>query len=357
MKFLSIMFESLKSVYEATLETIASGVEGSIGLIAAQAGLKAMKGLEKGLNPMSPALAAEPFIIGIAECKRENPKAREIADFLQEELPAYLTYPSNAAYKVALEAMSKGLSEPTSFVFSKIGIEIINSIPGHEKDIVPLAQSVLEKLSEDKHPLVAEVAESIAYGVTRLEKDEKKDEMVSLYKIAFKELEETDPGAVDEVAKAGVKMMDAMSKSDRPLPAEIIAKTGRTYLKFINENVKYDKYHAVISTVTQVDPDDEEGITAVALYKSALEFLMVNEEKPFALSSFLEIALKAMRNLEVGKNTASQVRIARNFLRSVYDGYEMEPEVKTVLNLPVDSENIVDKHVELLNKLKESDIN
>jgi len=350
---LSIVFDALKALYEATLETIASGVEGSIGLMAAHAGLKAMKEIEKGLYPVAPALAAEPFIIAIAECKRENPKAGYIADFLHEELPAYLTSPSNAAYKVALEAMTKGCSEPTGFILSKIGLEVINSIPGHERDVAPLAKSVLEKLSEDMNPLVAEVAETIVDGIKSLEKDEKKDEIVSLYKISFKELEHTAGRTVQEAAEAGVKMMDSLSKSDRPLPPKIISKTGEAYLNFINEYSETDIYHAFINTVKLVHSDDEDGITALALYKNALELLKMDKGKAFSVPSFMNMALRTMKNLEEGNNTASQIKIARIFIRSACDGYEIEPDVRAVLDLPVDSEHIVHRHVEILNKLKE----
>ena len=352
-KSFPMAFESLKALYEATLETIASGVEGSIGFMAARAGLKAMKEIEKGLYPAAPALAAEPFIIAIAECKRENPKAGYIADFLQEELPPYLTSPSNAAYKVALEAMAKGFSEPTGFILSKIGLEVINSIPGHEKDVAPLAKSVLEKLSEDMNPLVAEVAGTIVDAIKSLEKDEKKDEMVSLYKISFKELEHTEARTVKEVAEAGVKMMNALSKADRPLPPEIIAETGEAYLNFINDYAESDRYHAFINTVKLVHSNDENGITAIALYKNALEFLMMDKGKAFSVPSLLDVALNAMRNLKEGNNSASQIKIARIFIRSACDGYEIESDVRAVLDLPVDSEHIVHRHVEILNKLKE----
>jgi len=249
--------------------------------------------------------------------------------------------------------MTKGCSEPTGFILSKIGLEVINSIPGHERDVAPLAKSVLEKLSEDMNPLVAEVAETIVDGIKSLEKDEKKDEIVSLYKISFKELEHTAGRTVQEAAEAGVKMMDSLSKSDRPLPPKIISKTGEAYLNFINEYSETDIYHAFINTVKLVHSDDEDGITALALYKNALELLKMDKGKAFSVPSFMNMALRTMKNLEEGNNTASQIKIARIFIRSACDGYEIEPDVRAVLDLPVDSEHIVHRHVEILNKLKE----
>jgi len=353
MKALSLLFKPLEAVYHATLETLSSVSGGAVSLIAAKTGLKAMKSLEKEMNPMSPALAAEPFLIGIAEHSRENEKAGNIADFLQDEITPNLTYPSNAAYRVALEAIANGFSQPETSILARIGSEMINSMPGHEKDIAPLALPVLDKMNDSENPLISEVAGTIHDKANSLLKDEKKDEMFSLLKIGLKELEETFPGSVEETAKAGVKMMDALEKANPPLSNELIAETGEAYLDFIRENTEDQKSQAITEITESIYTDDEEGVTAKALYRSALQSLSSSE--PFSLSSYLDIGLNAIKSLEGDKdNSESQVKIARKFIESIYSGYEIPEEIKAVLELPEDSENIAGKHVEILNKLKGS---
>ncbi|OQA14589.1 MAG: hypothetical protein BWY64_03181 [bacterium ADurb.Bin363] len=366
---LAVLFEPLEAVYRSTLETLASGAGGALSLIAAQTALKAMESLEKGANPLAPALAAEPFMIGIAEHDRENKKMGDIADLLQEELSPNLTYPSNAAYKIALEAMAKGCSEPSNRILARIGNGIINSIPGQEKDIAPLAKCVLEKMADDNNPLVNKVAEIILDEIESLENDMKeedkkeksKEAMLSLYRAGFNSLGEINAGSeyepmtLDGVAKTGITILDSLNTIEPHLPSETIAEIGKTYINFITENVKNQTCEVIKETRIRCDDEETKNIARSALYRSTLEALINDEDKPLNINTYLDIGLSAMKSLDGGKHTNSQVAIGRAFLEFLADGYPsgLPTDVASVLDLPPETENIAVKYGEALNKLKE----
>jgi len=366
---LAVLFEPLEAVYRSTLETLASGSGGAVSLIAAQTALKAMESLDKGANPLAPALAAEPFMIGIAEHERENKKVGDIADLLQEELSPNLAYPSNAAYKIAMEAMANGCSEPSNRILARIGNGIINSMPGQEKDIAPLAKCVLEKMADDSNPLVNKVADIILDRIGSLENDMKeedkkeksKEAMLSLYRAGFNGLGEINTGSeyepmtLDGVAKTGIMLLDSLKKTEPPLPSDMIAEIGKACLNFITENVENQKCEAIRETRIRCDDEETENVAKSALYRSTLEALVNDAEKPFSINAYLDIGLNAMKSLDGGKHTNSQVAIGRAFLKLLADNYPsgLPKDVASVMELPPETENIAGKYEEALNKLKE----
>jgi len=334
----SILYEPIEAVYRAALETLSLEMDGPLGFIIAATGIKAMKILEKSKNPMSPALAGEPFLLGAAECERRSSNRRKFAEFIQEEISPALAIPANFAYMTALNILSGDVDYSHGVMLAKVGSGIVDIMSGN-KEIAAMAEPFLCEISASGNVMEKKLADRVMeIGGDLADADgadmktrRGKARRAFLYKTCLNMIAVGIPGDPASAAMNGLELIWTLEKHDPPFRQKDMAGIGEVYISVICRSSEEMKPTAIGELTRGISRVKENGEPAAALYRAALEELSVEGDKLVDTTTFRRIAARSLENLDDSQNPLASAYLSRHFI-GIIKSCCKDPEINNMVD-------------------------
>lgn len=345
-------------VYKSALETIASGMTGSLCTMAAATGLNAMDRAKKSILPFTPAMVAEPYIMGIAEHSGENASINELTDFLADELSPLMTYPSNGAYRAALESIKSNTVDDKINTLAEMGIATHNEIPENNRldfyQVIRLFGDEIENSEGPYADIMGIVNEKCSYyyndnAHNDFDTHEVKTAyhlmMTSLNSIREAKAEAESDGKEEEPVKTFInfssKLINSLSNNPEKTKVADIVDIGIESIDRLNE-----------SEISGIRPITETATSIIRGERSKNELILINSmldrlysgDTVVDMTTYLKFGLALMDDLKTkGAEDSFTAKVGKTFYKfldeNVPDSFGIPEQTASLIEEAMECEN------------------